>query len=164
MLASRAAGQPLTGPIELSLPSLTWVVTVPASGFVLEANQSARDGTSQRLMAKNPETNVIVSGVLELTRPGATSAQCREFYWTEFSRRLELPRESTRTFERGEFAMVEYVVPEYQGTPINQRNLWIYFGKDGACGYLHVSKVRFTAADERHFSAIVEGTRISARR
>src|SRR5262245_61006912 len=119
MLAARADGQPLTGPIELSLPSLTWAVTVPASGFVIESNQSARDGTAQRLMAKNPETNVIVSGALELTRPGATSVQCREFYWTDFSRRLELPRESTRTVERGDIAIVVYRRSEYQWQRLN---------------------------------------------
>ncbi|MGH7388174.1 MAG: hypothetical protein ACREM3_01775 [Candidatus Rokuibacteriota bacterium] len=86
---ARAWGQPLTGPIELSLPSLSWAVTVPATGFVVESDQTARDGTTRRFLAKQPETGVIVSGLVELARPGVTSSSCREFYWTGLSRRLD---------------------------------------------------------------------------
>ena len=48
-------------------------------------------------------------------------------------------------FEQGDFAMVEYLIP------------------DGTCGYLHVSKPGFTAADEAVFARFLEGARIIAR-
>jgi hypothetical protein len=151
----------------ISLPSLVvaavllGVAAAPAVGQTVD--ETAGDGTTRRLSATNPETGVSVLGFLEQFRPRATSADCRQLYWTGFARRLDLKREDTRLFEQGDFAMVEYLIPDLQGTPINQKNLWIYFAKEGTCGYLHLSKPRFTAADEPLFGRILEGARIIAR-
>jgi len=155
-----AAAAASEGPIVVSLPGFAWALTIPVTGFVVEADETARDGTSRRLTARNDSTELRLAAMLELTRPGVTSAACRDLYWRPLSQRLDLPREGTRTFERGDFAMVDYVIPDYQGTPIRQRNLWIYFGREAVCGYVHVSKAFVTPADQAHFTAILDGARI----
>lgn len=160
VLAARAADERTQGPIVLSLPGFGWAVTIPATGFVVETDETARDGTSRRLTARNASIDLRLSAMLELSRPGVTSAACRDLYWLPLAQRLDLPRHGTRTFERGDFAMVDYVIPDYQGTPIRQRNLWIYFGREAVCGYLHVSKAFVTTADQVHFTAILDGARI----
>jgi hypothetical protein len=101
-----------------------------------------------------PVSGQPVGDVMEVSLPA--------YSWTMTIPAKGFVKERDETAQ-GDFAMVEYLIPESAGARIQQKNLCIYFAKEGTCGYLHVSKPRLTEADQVPFARILEGARIVAR-
>ena len=133
-------------------------VVLELSGFTVKEVTTMPDGR-RYLLAENSETHVIVSVFLEeVERQGAS---CRDSL-KEKAKNPPFPVRDVKLSQVGQLDVLEYMIPEIEGTPINRKNLFACEFHDGAYVDLHVSKIKFEPADEELFSQVLHSMRIES--
>jgi tetratricopeptide (TPR) repeat protein len=143
------------GPLAISLPGKTWAVEVHAKGFVLDDDQSAPAG-KRRIMASDNSRGLAVSIQLEQVDHEPTLDECRQYQRDRIkalSGRFDL--KDVKYWDDGKMAFVEDFIPEYQGKPIKQRNLFACFSKEDVFVDVHISKTPFEPKEEVELSAVM---------
>ena len=149
--------KPLHG--RLSLPDKSWGVALDLPGFTVKTVETMGDGR-RYMVAENSETHVVVSLTLEEVSR-STGGSCRD----SLEKRAKKPPFKVRDVkfsQAGQADLMEYMVPEVQGRPINQKSLFACEFHDGAYLDLHVSKVNFEPADAPLFSQVLSSMRIES--
>jgi len=157
MVASRTA---FSAPITLSLPELPWALEITAPGFAIEEKEIAPNGDGARLRAMNQGTGVTLSAFLEKAPRQGDSRQCRDYYWGK-AKQSPLKKEQIALFESGAMAVVEYVVPEYQGIPAQQINLNAYLAEGEYWIDVHLAKTGYETGAPNPLRPILNGVRIN---
>ncbi len=140
-------------PLSISLPDKTWAVEVQAEGFILDTDQSAPGG-KRRIMASDEARGITISVQLEQVNHEPTLDECRQSQRDRvkaFTGKLEM--RDIKYWDDGKMAFVEYLVPEYQGKPVRQNNLFACFSKEDVFVDIHISKKLFEPKDEVMLSA-----------
>jgi hypothetical protein len=57
--------------------------------------------------------------------------------------------------EVGGVSVFEYLIPEYQGIPVRQQNMYAEFVQDGFWVDLHISKVQYDKKERKLFEALI---------
>jgi hypothetical protein len=70
-------------------------------------------------------------------------------------------RSTVERSARGEVAVIEYLIPEYEGKPLRQKNVFACLARDGVWVELHLSKARFERADRQALERILGTIRVS---
>ena len=152
-------GQELPSTITLTLPSLSWALEIPGTGFRTERPRMAPSLESRSVLATNKQTGVTLSAFLEkAARPG-TAKECRDYYWSR-GRQNSIPKDQIRMSDTGDKAILEYTVLEAMGVKVQQKNMNVYLAQDGYWMDVHISKALFKPGDEKLFQDIVKGIRI----
>ncbi len=162
-VASGETLAPTNGRLTVTLPGLSWVVTLDAPGFELEADETHSDGRGRYLHAVNRQTDVILSVRLERSSTGRSARACREAAWAALRARSPFQMHDVRTSERGRLAVLEYHVPEFRGLAVRQKHLNAFLGKDDVCVDMHLSKVRFSPEDGRLFDELLGSVKLIER-
>jgi hypothetical protein len=143
--------------LRLSLPGQAWTLEIPSDELAIEGDLTRSDGRARALAAQDP-AGLAMTVFLEANQ-GTTSQACREMYWQRLKSQSPLAMDDVKMSERGPVALVEYVVREHQGVKLDQKHLNAYLAKAGTCIDIHLSKVRFTPADETRMMAMAIGAR-----
>ena len=144
--ASISAQQP--GPaLTLTLPELEWAFEINAPNFHVEKSTIAPLGDATYILARNKITNVILSVFLEKTSGNGTSKECRDYYWNG-NKKSPLRKDQIKMYDFGEMAIVEYIIPEYLGVKVNQKNLNACLARDGYRIDIHLSKISSNTGEE----------------
>jgi hypothetical protein len=141
--------------IALTLPGIQWAMKIKAPGFALDQRRAESGGKSAYFMASNKATGVVLSGRMENRGRTGTAKEAREYFW-EGTKKAPFKMEDIRMSESDRVPTIEYLVREFQGTAINQKNLWAYFTKDQYWVNLHISKTNFSPGEETLFKPILE--------
>lgn len=148
--------------LSLTLPDLDWTVKIKASGFALEQKHTNPGGESGYFMASRKKAGLIISGHIEKVGRSGTPKEARE----HFSQKLVGPpvkRGEMTLSEFGNLATTEYMVREFRGKLINQKNLYAFLTRDHYWMYIHFSKTNFHQADEPFLKALLENISIEAK-
>jgi len=143
----------------LGLPGSGWGVSLELPGFELSREQIRSDGGGTMIEAINQESGMMISLFVEREPEQKGTEACRDLYW-ERMRRSPLPMRNVRTTEQPPLSVKQYLVPSFQGQRLVQQNANAYYGRDGVCVDLHLSKVRYVPADSALFQAILRSVRI----
>ncbi len=146
--------------LPLTLPGLQWALEISAPGFVVEKRTLGPWGDSIYLFASNKDTHVIISAFLEEAPRKVTSRDCRDFYWNA-TKKTPLKKEQIEMYDSGDMAVVEYMVPTFQGRETNQKNFFAYAARDHYWGYIHLSKIRFVPGEEGLFKQTLDSIRFN---
>jgi len=149
-------GKPVQG--RLSLPNKDWGIFLQLPGFTVKAVETKPNG-SRYLLAQNDATGVSVSLTLEAVAPGTHAASCAE----SLQQRAKNPQFKVKDIgfsKSGDADVMEYTIPQFQGVPVNQRNLFACEFYDNTYIDLHLSKVKYNAADEALLNGVVSSMRI----
>jgi tetratricopeptide (TPR) repeat protein len=144
----------------LTLPGLEWALEISAPGFDVEKRALGPRGDSIYLFASSKDTHVIISAFLEKAPRKVTPKECRDFYWSG-TEKTPLKKEQIEMYDLGGMAIVEYMVPTFQGRETNQKNLFAYFARDNYWAYIHLSKIRFVSGEEGPFRQILTSVRFN---
>jgi len=145
----------------LWLPGKAWALEFEAPGFTLRVNAMQPDGR-RSFLAENAQWRAALSVELEAGKAPATPEDCK--------RTLETRAQGNATFSRknivrGEIAGIEtyaFTIPELDGVPWNQRNVYACLVKDDVFVDIHLSKMFFKAADQPTVDAILQSARFVA--
>ncbi len=144
------------GRFGITVPGITWVLTFPSQGYTLHFTQQRADGRGVYYMFVNASTGLNASVYLEPATACQTAPACREYYWEHRDSSMSTAQGVTR-FERNGFALLEFLIPEMAGQPIQQYHFSGHQVRDGYWIDLHLSKVRYTPQDRQHFLDFVDG-------
>jgi tetratricopeptide (TPR) repeat protein len=146
----------------LSIPGQTWALEVKLPDFVVEQEQLRGDGEGRMIMAGIKDKGYIVSIFLEPIPHGESAAQLRDMAAADISKGSRLKVSDFKTSEYGKIPTLEYMIKEFEGQPVNQKNLNAYFVNAGYWVDVHLSKTLFRPGDEKLFYAVLDTVRFTA--
>src|SRR5438094_378308 len=141
--------------ITVSLPGKSRMLEINAPGFKTETSRTEPDGR-RYVEATNSVSGVILSAFFSYIDPSEKSVSCRNSLpqWT--ARNMWLRPTGIKSSKLGEAEMVEYLIPEVHGKPIEQKNVFACLAEDGFFADIHVSKVQFKPDEESMLISIVK--------
>lgn len=133
------------GTIELHVKGADHVALVNLRGLALRDVKFRRHGA---MFATEANADGYVASAHYERSYVKSALECRDTY---FERALKSPlkKENIVRSEQGDFAMGEYVTPEFRGKVINQLHRNIYVEADGYCFDLHLSKLFYDQARDK---------------
>jgi tetratricopeptide (TPR) repeat protein len=132
------------------LPSKPWALELGAPGFVVKANEMQRDGR-RYFLAQNSKTQMIASVFLESMKGPAAPGECKRSLEDKVKRNSSLTLNGLKgvAYRESEgMEILEFSMPEVNGAPANQKNIFGCLIKDTVFVDIHLSKVLFKAADQ----------------
>lgn len=146
--------------ISLSLPDLKWALEINISNLKLERSVIATSGEAAKLYATDSKAGMTVSALLEQAPQKGDSRECRAYYWSKVTQSLA-KRENIREYELGEMALVDYIVPEYQGMQVKQRNINVCLAKSHYWININLSKNDYGPKDDDLFNQALNAIKIN---
>jgi tetratricopeptide (TPR) repeat protein len=149
-----------TNNLYLAIPGANWSLEIDTPGFTLRQRDFSEDGTAARLTAENQSAGIILSAFLEKAAAAGDAKQCREYYWND-AQKSPMKKDDLRMSEAGSVALVEYIVKEYRGIQVNQKNINAYLSQHGYWVDVHLSRGDFKPDDAAKLQAIVKSIRFN---
>lgn len=141
-------------PIVLSLPDINWALEINANGFSMDDYEIAPRGDAARFQASNKITGVIMSGFIEKAPKKGNVTDCRSYYWSR-DEKSPFPKTDIRMSESGDISIVEFMIKEYKGIDVNQKNLHAYMVESDYWIDIHLSKADYKPADQQLFKELL---------
>jgi hypothetical protein len=147
------------GTVSLALPDRAWRLLVDLPGFAFEPRQSLPAQQGVRLAGSNASTGMNVTAFLQAAVRGRTAVDYREQVWARIQ--PTGPFTDVRRSERDGMALLERTFPGPAGLRIDQRHVNAHVVRDGVWLDVHLSKPRYTTADDALFDAIIRTVRFA---
>lgn len=141
--------------VSYSVPFAPWHFVLNAEGFSIKQQQIKPDGKNAYYYMVNDKIGLNVSLFIEPVNKCKTAKECSEMIWKSGNPGWVNPQNFIRS-EIGDASVFEFLIPELQGKPIRQQNLYAQFVRDGYWIDLHVSKVLFQESDRAMIRKVVE--------
>src|SRR5215470_1575579 len=151
--------QGTAGKAQISIPGVKGMLELDVGPTTWEAHVRA-DGRETQLRAMHRSDNLLVSAFLQRVKFPASAERCRAEWWPGTAKALRVKREELSQSERNGIAIVEYIVPKFQGLPIRQKTIHAYLGTRDLCAEVHLSKVQFVAEDQKLFDDLLATVRL----
>ena len=163
--AARAQDAPASAKSDVWLPGKPWALELDGTGFTARANEIQPDGR-RYFQAENTKTRAVVSVYLEASKALAQPGECKHSLEEKLKRNSALASGSLRGVvyrESGEMQILEFTLPELDGVPTSQKNIFGCLIKNDVLVDLHISKVFFKAADQPLFDALLQSVHFASR-
>lgn len=144
--------------VKLVIPKAPWTVVLSGEALALNRQEIKPDGGSGYFMMVDRGTRMIASVYIEPVDRCRTSKDCRDLVWKTGNPVWQKPQ-NVKLGEMGEISTLELLVPEYQGEPVRQQNLYAEFVRDGYWVDVHLSKVGYQDQDHVLFETMVHAVR-----
>jgi tetratricopeptide (TPR) repeat protein len=164
-VAACAQDVPTAAKIEVWLPGKAWALELDDSGFTTRDNEIQPDGR-RYFLAENAKTRVVVSVFLEASKEPAQPGECKHSLEEKAKSNASLASARLRGIEyrdSGELQILEFVLPEFDGVPKNQKNVFGCLIKDDVFVDIHISKLFFKPSDQPLFDALLQSIHIVPR-
>ncbi len=156
--AANAQDAPVSPKSDVWLPAKPWALELDTAGFTTRANEVQPDGR-RYFLAENTKTRIVVSVFLEAAKAAVQPGECKHSLEEKLKRNSSLASGSLKSVayrESGEMQILEFTLPELDGAPTNQKNIFGCLSKDGVFVDIHISKVFFKAADQPLLDALLQ--------
>jgi hypothetical protein len=150
--AAAANGEKAAPGLRVAAPAAAagkWEMVLGGGLKVLE-DQADEARKARQVMAVGEASGMVVSIFLEPAAARGDSMAVRNAYWGR-AKNSPIPKKDIKLGKAGDYATVEYLVPDLQ-----QKNMNVYIVHEGTWIDVHLSKVEFTKDDQRLFDEIVK--------
>jgi hypothetical protein len=149
-------------PLIMSVPDEPAALQVDLLHLKLEQNQLDKSVSRRKVQASDARGWEFSAFIYPVDK-NQTAAELSEEAFLGFRKGATdhgLKVEGMKTFDRGDFSMREYSIPDFQGKPIHQRSVFGY-AVSGDMGLdFHISKGSYSAADDKFFDSLISGVRL----
>ena len=138
--AANGQATPVTQTSDVWLPGKAWAMEFDGAGFTTRDNEIQSDGR-RYFLAENPQTRLIVSVLLEASQEPVQPAECKHSLEEKAKRNASLASAHLRGVEyreSGELQILEFVLPQLDGVPKNQKNIFACLIKDDVGVDIHI--------------------------
>ena len=135
------------------------------AGFTTRDNEIQPDG-GRYFLAENAKTHMVVSVFLEAAKAPAQPVDCKHSLEEKVKSNAALASAKLKGIEyrtSGELQILEFTLPQFDGVPKNQKNIFGCVVKDDVFVDIHISKFFFKASDQPLFDALLQSIRIVPR-
>lgn len=121
------------------------------------------DGKEVQLRAMGRADNLQITAFLQNVTFPASAEKCRDEWWPGTKKAIAIQRDDLQeSVVKGGIVRVEYIIPEFKGTKVQQKNIHAYLGSGNLCAEIHLSKASFQPEDEKLFDQVLENTKLLA--
>jgi tetratricopeptide (TPR) repeat protein len=114
-------------------------------------------------MLVDKKAEMFASLFIEPVKKCKTSKECRDLVWKAGNPNWQKPQ-NVKLSEIGEISILELLVPELQGRPIRQQNMYAQFVVEGYWVDLHLSKMLYQDQDRGLFERMVKSVRFEPKK
>jgi tetratricopeptide (TPR) repeat protein len=122
--------------------------------------QVRSDGKEVQLRALQRQDGVEITAFLQRVDFPASPEQCKAEWWPGTKNSVPVQREGLRESGKDGVATVEYLIPEFRGVKVRQKNVHAYLGANDLCAEVHVSKAAFQSEDAALFDQVLKTVRL----
>ena len=143
----------------ISVPDQAAALQIDLLHLQLKQNQ-LDDSTTRRRVQASDTQGWVFSAFLYPREKNQTAAELREQALVGLRKagaENGFKIEAMKTFERGDFAMREYMIPEFHGQPVHQKNVFGYAVTRNMGLDFHISKISYAAKDDNFFDSLING-------
>jgi len=155
--------QPEGSSVKLTVPKAPWTIFISGPALVLNRQELNPDGSRGYFMLVDEKAKMFASLYIEPVNKCKTSKECRDMVWKLGNPAWQKPQ-NVKLSEIGEISILELLVPEYQGRPIRQQNMYAEFVVEGYWVDLHLSKVLYQDQDRGLFERMVKSVRFESKK
>ena len=153
------AQQPQEGKARISIPGVKGVLELDA-GSTSWKPTAQNDRKLTRLdTAPRPDRLQVTAFLWQVGFP-ATPAKCKDESWREITKQAQVKRENLQENNTGPAARVEYMIPDYNGAAVRQKNVHAYWGSRDLCAEVRVAKMLFNPGDQKLFDDVLNSVRL----
>jgi tetratricopeptide (TPR) repeat protein len=156
---------PATATSAVWLPGKAWALELDGAGFTTRDNEIQPDGR-RYFLAENPRTHMVVSVFLESAKVPIQPEDCKHSLEEKAKSNASLASAKLKGIDyraSGELQILEFTLPQFDGVPKNQKNIFGCQIKDDVFVDIHISKIFFKASDQPFFDALLQSIRIVPR-
>jgi hypothetical protein len=158
MTVSTYSQHPQGSPVRLTVSQAPWTMFISGEALVLVERKIETDGSRGYFMLVDEKAEMFASVFIEPITKCKTSKECRDMVWKSGNPAWKNPQ-NIKLSEIGEISILELLVPELQGRPIQQHNMYAEFVVEGYWADLHLSKVLYRDKDRVLFERMVKSVR-----
>jgi len=154
-----------TAASDIWLPGKAWALELDGAGFTTRDNEIQPDGR-RYFLAENAMTHMVVSVFLEAAKAPAQPEDCKHSLEEKAKTNASLASAKLKSLDyraSGELQILEFTLPQFDGVPKNQKNIFGCLIKDDVFVDIHISKLFFRASDQPLFDALLQSIRIVPR-
>jgi tetratricopeptide (TPR) repeat protein len=156
---------PATATSDVWLPGKTWALELDGAGFTTRDNEIQADGR-RYFLAENATTRMVVSVFLEAVKVPAQPEDCKHSLEEKAKSNAALASAKLKRIEyraSGDLQILEFTLPQFDGVPKNQKNIFGCLIKDGVFVDIHISKLFSKSGDQPLFDALLQSIRFVPR-
>ena len=148
--------------LEFTMPQAPWTMSLPADNFKLAQKQMKPDGTGAYFYLTDDKQGLNLSMYIEPVSACQDSKSCRDLVWKTGNPAWVNPQNVVQS-EIGDVSFFEFLIPSFQGMPVQQQNMYAEFVVDGFWVDLHISKVLYKPEEHKLFERIIKSIRFDAK-
>jgi hypothetical protein len=149
--------------MEFTLPQVPWTLTIPADDFQMAQKQLKQDGVGAYFYLIDEKQGLNLSMYIEPVKDCKDSKSCRNMVWKMGNPAWVNPQNVVQS-ELGDVSFVEFLIPSFQGMPVQQQNMYAEFVVDGFWVDLHLSKVLYKPEDHKLFERIIKSIKFEPKK
>ena len=149
--------------LEFTLPTAPWTLTMPANSFKLAERQMKPDGSGAYFYLTDETQNINLSMYIEPAKACKDSKSCRDMVWKAGNPAWQNPKNVVQS-DIGGVSTFEFLLPSFQGMPIQQQNMYAEFVVDGFWVDMHLSKVLYKPEEHQLFERIIKATKFEPKK
>jgi hypothetical protein len=149
--------------LEFTLPSAPWTLTVPADHFKIAQKQTKPDGSGVYFYLTDETQDINLSMYIEPAKACKDSKACRDMVWKAGNPAWQNPKNIVQAEIDG-VSTFEFLLPSFQGMPVQQQNLFAEFVVDGYWVDMHLSKVLYKPEEHQLFERIIKSIKFEPKK
>ncbi|HEY2821507.1 MAG TPA: hypothetical protein VGJ06_10750 [Candidatus Acidoferrum sp.] len=143
------------------LPARRWALEMQTPGFSVEKNVIQPDGR-RYFLAEDKANKIVASVYLEAMSGAPAAGECQRSLHAKEAQFSPMSKQGLKDVvysERDGMDVLEYLLPEVQGAPIQQHNVFACLIKDNVFVDIHLSKAPYTSEDKPAFDELLASFR-----
>jgi hypothetical protein len=155
------AQQPSTHRAQMAIPNVRGVLEFDVGPTSFETHVRP-DGKEVQLQAFGRPDKLGISAFLQRVAFPASPEKCRDEWWPGTKKAVKMQRDDLQeTVVKDGIARVEFIVPEFRGVKVQQKDMHAYLGSGHLCAEIHLSKAGFTPEDAKLFEDVLASVKLS---
>jgi|GEM_PF-1499036 hypothetical protein len=159
LCATAFSQQPPAGPARISVPGVTGVLELNVGSATWKTKVQNDRHLTRLDAAPRPDRLQITAFLWQVGFP-ATPARCKDELWRETMNQVQVKRENLQETTAGQMTRVEYMIPEYNGAAVRQKNVHAYLGTRDLCAEVRVAKILFNPGDQSLFDDVLSSVHL----
>ncbi|MGA2376107.1 MAG: tetratricopeptide repeat protein [Candidatus Sulfotelmatobacter sp.] len=146
-------------PIQMTIPGVKGILEFDVGSTTPEIHVRP-DGQEVQLRAFGRPDGLEITAFLQRVAFPASAEKCRDAWWPD-TKKGPFQRDNLQeAVVKDGIARVEFVVPEFQGVKVQQKNIHAYVGGGDLCAEIHLSKVAFKPGDQKLFEDLLASVKL----
>jgi tetratricopeptide (TPR) repeat protein len=145
--------------LTMSVPDSPVALQIELLHLKLEQNQLDESATRRKVQASDSRGWVFSAFLYPIDKK-QTGAELSDQMFLDLQTGASengFKIESMKTFDHGDFSMREYIIPDFRGQPVHQKNVFGYATRGDMGLDFHISKISYSAADDNFFESLING-------